>query len=223
MAGEDKYTAVPARKAAADRKTPRMGSPALGPARVSASMERNHSGVLSRSPPQVRSPPLDSQLLYSPTISTTAPLKTGRSRAGSAAVSSRQTGSPRHKERKKMRTPNTPPPPLPFPASERDSPYRHRLSKPRPVVETSSPTAADDSGASSIVSPVRATSPAERHVARKTALNKVEQIVAQSWSERDVNGVPTPRSPTLFGAVQHPSDGVMGIEQRLATVEEKDH
>ncbi|KAI0755600.1 hypothetical protein C8Q74DRAFT_315214 [Fomes fomentarius] len=65
--------------------------------------------------------------------------------------------------------------------------------------------------------------PAERYLARKTALSKVDEILLRSWSERQLAGEVGSGSPNNFGAtlavsnVGEEEEGMgMGIEQRLA-------
>ncbi|KAI0710792.1 hypothetical protein C8Q76DRAFT_738718 [Earliella scabrosa] len=64
---------------------------------------------------------------------------------------------------------------------------------------------------------------AERYLARKTALSKVDEIVSRSWSERQLAGGAFPGSPNRFGAVlpvvQKDDEGLgAGIEQSLAAL-----
>jgi hypothetical protein len=49
--------------------------------------------------------------------------------------------------------------------------------------------------------------PAQRHAAREGALAKVEEILGQSWSERELRGVERVKSPTMFGAVPEVVEG----------------
>ncbi|KAA1473227.1 hypothetical protein DENSPDRAFT_881882 [Dentipellis sp. KUC8613] len=148
VGGADRYTAVPARRLAQDKHSQGIGSPV----RKSVDVD-----VLPASPRQVMSPPLASQLLF------------------------------------------TPPPPAfeGVPRTARSDKHKRRASA----------SAESESGVSSIASPGRET-------ARAAALDRVDAIVASSYSARDVR----PRSPTMFGAVgareEFPWAG--GIEQRLA-------
>ena len=71
--------------------------------------------------------------------------------------------------------------------------------------------------------PPRPMSPKERYEARRSAHERVGAIVSRSYTTRNMQGKPTPSSPTMFGAQvdegrfeAHPMDSgvtMMSIEQ----------
>jgi len=221
----DKYTILPVRKT----PTKRMDGPRTPRRRSSNSRSRQNSRpstpkVLSRvdssilpcSPPQIMSPPLESQLLFcSPFIppSVSMPLvphKGERQTLGPMPAAETQISD---KTMNKVHSPT--PLPLAFASSPETSPYRNLLGKGPPAYNDVSATSfrqADSlkhTGSRAEVnmkpSPpenvipnrVRGT-PAARHSARQGALTKVDQIMLKGWSERGVGGT---ASPTMFGAV----------------------
>jgi len=198
---DDKYTALPLRSSPSkgSRTTPRS-SPARIALHGSASLPRVDSSVLPRSPPQITSPPLQSQLSFCASPSsrgqwvhtsggsrsiTTPPLKLNK-------VDTRGTLS--HSK-------------IPFQRTPSRSTHRHGTDAEAILPSTPSPARtrrlAGDLG-SGIPSSASQSSchkslgtPKQRYAARREALSKVEQIVQRSWSQRDLSGV---ASPTMFGA-----------------------
>ncbi|ETW76801.1 hypothetical protein HETIRDRAFT_480951 [Heterobasidion irregulare TC 32-1] len=230
----DRYTPVPSRHATARR--------AARGARVDAS-------VLPLSPKLITSDPLDARLLFSPLLTSASASACSTPRAPRATklppAASPSPGRKLHTARE--------PPLLPFPASPA---FQNRLTKPRAGARSSPlsspPSATTTSAASHYPFPsspppapaspprsqprtgpsagTRSTSPAARHAARRTALDRVDAVVAQSWSARDVHGERAPASPGMFGAGSpvlldeahapeqegRGSRWASGIEQRLA-------
>ncbi|KAI0050077.1 hypothetical protein FA95DRAFT_682701 [Auriscalpium vulgare] len=203
---EDGFTAMPSRKSTVDKKSlvASFASP-----RTAASIARSESSMLPLSPPQILSPPLESKLLFNP--------PPGKASARPRKEHSLGAGTgPTTRATRKLHAPT--PPKLPLPSKSSSSPYRHRLSKPPPPHEDVPERApSETSNVSSIAVPHR--SPAERHAARQTALSKVGEIVAKSYSQRDGNAA---TSPTMFGAVTEDEDfaWAVGIDQRLAAMED---
>lgn len=190
---EDKFTSLPPRRSPADRR--RSPSPAVKaagnpvtPTRAARPpVTRVDSSVLPSSPPQLMSPPLEAELFFGgrPPMLDTSLHALPREHGSSQPPSAKKARNKLHSQHAL---------PLPFPSSGQ---YQRRLTKtpPRPVVRAESSTSTY-SGAE------RARSPAERHARRHGALTKVEQILAESWSTRELRGEEV-RSPTMFGAVVH--------------------
>jgi hypothetical protein len=184
---DDKYTALPVRKSPSKSGRSRGGNSVVTPS--SNGLCRVDSSILPSSPPQIMSPPLESKLLFTPILpqsgsiqrigmpgKTTTRLAT-LSRAESVAQSpSSNYGSP---------TPTT----------------RLLKSQTRTKGSTLPVTPPRRSKLSTSAYKRKMGTPAERHAARRNALTKVESILSESWSERDVRGVERVRSPTMFGAV----------------------
>ncbi|OBZ73293.1 hypothetical protein A0H81_06814 [Grifola frondosa] len=193
---EDNFTAIPARRGTAERRK----SP----------------------PPLITSPPLESRLCFgpiSPNFGSTPTLDLQmpgqRNVRSVTSATPPVTSASGQKRGKRLRTQKEPPL-LPFPSSSNSSPFRNRLKKsatsatPPPA---SRPTAADSASSddkdSYMRSPTSASSPplrspVERYNARRTALDKVGEIISQSWSQRDLHGDTFPGSPTHFGALASP-------------------
>ncbi|KAH8105205.1 hypothetical protein BXZ70DRAFT_510769 [Cristinia sonorae] len=209
---DDKFTVLPTRNMAEKRKGPT--SPALVE-RVDGvrptSLPRVHSSVLPASPPLIHSPPLEAKLFFNPVFGSTPSL--------SLALEANSEGNRRSIQGPKS---DYTPTRLPFPGADiqKSNPYRRRLTKspPNHAVAPSSPHALARSPTSASIA---------SSGSRKVALCKVNQIVARSWSQREMAGVTAPTSPTMFGAVaeadevviggvQSPEVLMNGIEERLA-------
>ncbi|KAI0804675.1 hypothetical protein BC629DRAFT_1198405 [Irpex lacteus] len=214
----DSYTALPARIWTPEkRNAAKAADPTTKTPR--AHISRVDSAVLPASPPRVTSPPLEAQLFFGSTPAFGPAPKLEFSVSSEGYQPQIRTASPSKKvtaERKKLRTQRDPPH-LPFPSSPQFSPTKHlHLTKktPRPPSLThSAETQASSSSASKSSS---SSTPAERFARRHGALSKVEQILAASWSARELRGEECPASPNMFGAIpEEHHHGARGIEQRL--------
>ncbi|CDO70539.1 hypothetical protein BN946_scf184573.g7 [Trametes cinnabarina] len=258
---DDKFTSLPVRRSLADIRTlspsPSISqSPVKSPRNADASglarpvpLSRVDSSILPASPPCVTSPPLESQLFFgavspdfgsNPSLNLRLPESAEtKCTQGTGAVSSRTTSGDKHAKLKTHRSP----PLLPFPSKASSSPFRGRLKKTptKGVNATASPpskrlgTERNDSADSVDCgkAPGRGT-PAQRYEARQSALNKVDEILSRSWSERQLTGDGFPGSPTNFGAflplpagpsleklIEDEALNGMGIEQRLEALRVK--
>ncbi|THH32749.1 hypothetical protein EUX98_g1450 [Antrodiella citrinella] len=216
--GSDKFTALPSRSAAVEKRKTPMLPPAVSPSpssspRPPANLPRADSSVLPSSPPLLNSPPLEAQLFFSSMFGSTPSLTLAVERT--STNSSQAPGLPT-----RPLQPAKLPSRLPFPAAdvEKSNPYRRRLTKSPPSTQQTSPPppVALTRSATSVSS-------ASSTGSRQVALNKVGQILAKSYSQREMSGVASPTSPTMFGAVagspvvQSPdNDAMSSIEQRLA-------
>ncbi|KAI0338724.1 hypothetical protein BDW22DRAFT_670584 [Trametopsis cervina] len=188
----DTYTAIPPRMHSPERRghsplvTTMIRSPPGSPRRnVSKAarprMTRVDSSVLPSSPPLVTSPPLEAQLFFE----TSPSFKSGpRLSFSSAAPEPARPKGAQAREKPKGRTLHTKRSPqlLPFPSS----PQFHRTKR---QDTTPSP------------------SPHKRSASRRVdghvnpgALTKVDQILAQGWSARKLQGEEYPASPTKTSA-----------------------
>lgn len=143
----------------------------------------------------MRSPPLDAQLFFrsiSPGFESAPILELGLSPAPAGAIIHATTGPSAGKLHNKLHTHRLPPV-LSFPSSDE---YTNRLKK----THYKRPSPENLPGRVS-PGPTVAQSPAEQFVKRHGALDKVEQILEQSWSARELRGDDRVRSPTMFGAV----------------------
>lgn len=196
---DDKYTVLPLRKSPTKGKIPgrvRSGRTPISTralASPSKRLSRVDSSILPLSPPQITSPPLESKLFFTPTLQqqSAAIHEDGKRMASKTA-----TRGPR-KQGNKPKSPL--PPHLPFPSSDD---YRNRLLKsqtrtPEKIKNVSNIHAPHHGGKE-----IRGARAPERYTSRRDALSKVDQIVSQSWSERDLKGVGGATSPTMFGAVR---------------------
>jgi hypothetical protein len=191
----DRYTPVPPRP---DRSHSRSASPVKG-AR-GGKMQYPHAGVLPQSPPQITSPPLESRLCFTPTPASRARMASGAAKRRMDDSRTTPTKSSARKEKgRRLRSPTGPP--LPFPVDPDrgiNSPlpdiYRARLVKPPSKDKTRPPISTQSSSSGSSES----SRDAER--VASVALQKVEDIIGQSWSTRDLGeeGVRS-LSPTGFG------------------------
>ncbi|KAF9467547.1 hypothetical protein BDZ94DRAFT_965174 [Collybia nuda] len=190
----DRYTPVPPRR---DRSRSRSSSPIKGTREAGRNSQHSHANVLPQSPPQITSPPLESQLCFTPTpgskarmTSMTTSSTAKRRKSDNATTPTKSSGK---KRGKKLLSPRVPL--LPFPDKGVNSPrpdvHRLRLVKPAPKVR---PLTAE---------PLTSTSGSSYdHDAEiaSDALRRVEEIIGQSWSTRDLGeeGVRS-LSPTGFG------------------------
>ena len=220
----DTYTTLPLKTSSPEKRRVRSTTEMSGtptrttPARnTRAHMTRVDSSVLPASPPRVTSPPLEAQLFFDASPGFGPPPKLEFTVSSESHYTGTTQGSPSKKtvHRNKLHT-HREPPNLPFPTSSKFSPTKRSTKViPRPPSLDYSGETRDSSsarGASSSSGPT----PAERYARRHGALNKVEQILAESWSARELRGEECPASPNMFGAIPHGQQkGVEGIEQRL--------
>ena len=221
VGGKDRYTALPVRNGRGRSASPVKGvSPGSRGGRRPGVLARFDSAVLPQSPPQIMSPPLESQLCFTPTLGalTSRPPASYTPTTPTRKVNGSDGG--RGRQGKKLHSAH--PPPLPFPSSpspgaNSKSPYRGRLvkspagtpQKDLPTLPPSRRTTGSSSSASSSAN-LRANNtstnkgrgtPAQRYTARRAALQKVDEIVERSWSTRDLGpGGMRSLSPTGFGA-----------------------
>ncbi|OJT10613.1 hypothetical protein TRAPUB_12861 [Trametes pubescens] len=255
-AGDDKFTALPVRRSQADKQSSSYASPSPSSRALSAisaldddntadahdarpvpPLSRIDSSILPASPPMVRSPPLDSQLFFgsfgsSPSLDLHLPPPVPPKHDEPSR------GTPPGEKRAKLRTQRSPPA-LPFPSTASTSPFRGRLKK--TPTKRAAPVAAvlRNESADSVDGPTAAAgrgTPAQRHEARGSALNKVSEILSRGWGERrQVGGGDEARSPFL-GSPAHSTEPLsggrslekleldeeamngMGIEQRLGAL-----
>ncbi|EPS93158.1 hypothetical protein FOMPIDRAFT_1136727 [Fomitopsis schrenkii] len=239
---EDSYTALPVRRLTT-KGGPASAAPTLPRTdeypSVLPEITRVDSSMLPSSPPQVMSPPLHSRLFFSDFGS--SPLLPDLNLFKEQA---RATASTPERHINKLHTKREPEP-LPFPSTSSSSPYRGRLKKPRVVHPTSPPLP----GSPEVVAlyhpqhaPISPTIPydeqvyAERLLARKSALDKVGEIVERGLSQRDmahgggtVHASPLPIVAADRGTRMDARDGVgasmgagNGIEQRLGLLRESE-
>ncbi|KAK7682018.1 hypothetical protein QCA50_014982 [Cerrena zonata] len=235
---EDRLTPLPSRRSLVGKSKSRSPSPTKSRPSASEAISRNaelarptgapriDSSVLPSSPALLMSPPLQEKLFFGP-VSSSIPTSAHKLRSDGKRSSQDTSGVDREtRKTNKLHTKKTPPL-LPFPSSNSDSPYRSRLTK--------GPVRAK--GVTSILSSdsVSATDDAQqadaldgRHASRHGALNKVDEIMARGWSERELRGDEITRSPTMFGALAVPEhsplaqqwnqelDAMSGIDERLA-------
>ncbi|TCD66049.1 hypothetical protein EIP91_001857 [Steccherinum ochraceum] len=212
---DDRFTALPSRNVADKRKTPMIPSASPPRAQLVSSngrprtLSRADSSVLLANPPLLNSPPLEAQLFFSPLFGSTPSLTLAVDKVPSANGMQYLPSSDKLSSR------------LPFPAAnvQHSTPYRRRLTK-------SPPSRAEGTSAPASPRPLTRTptsASATSTGSRQIALDKVEQILAKSWSQRQIDGVASPTSPTMFGAsgalvIVDSLDGMSGIEERLAEV-----
>jgi len=204
---DDKYTALPTRKSPSKAGRPRLGSSATSTSTASTTqngLPRVDSSVLPFSPPRITSPPLESNLLFTPVLKQNDVMY-GRGIRGTSTSASKGTALTKTKTKRSIRSSspstNRPIKDLPrLPASTTSTPTR----RVEAALESSAWKRTDNDGVT--VAHGRGT-PAQRHAAREGALTKVEEILGQSWSERELRGVERVKSPTMFGAVPEVVEG----------------
>ncbi|KAI8977799.1 hypothetical protein BD414DRAFT_156025 [Trametes punicea] len=232
----------------------RIASPAPGAKKVtetpsgaaSTPLARIDSSILPASPPRVTSPPLESQLFFgavppdfgsNPSLNLRLPDSVeAKHKPGLPITGAQRTTATPGDKHKKLRTHRSPPL-LPFPSTASSSPFRGRLKKsptkrgsPASQQPPERPHAdrAESADSAESANMVGRGTPAQRYEARRSALNKVEEILSRSWSERQLAGEAFPGSPTNFGAflaspvgpsleklIEDEALNGMGIEQRL--------
>ncbi|KAL0948260.1 hypothetical protein HGRIS_010856 [Hohenbuehelia grisea] len=163
---EDKYTPVPPRKSPTKAQRTRL--------------VRDDSSVLPTSPPQVMSPPLESQLFFTPTMSQDPSV------SPSSVVSPEKR--PRTSQRREGRVLRSAKPPrMPFPAGEgADDVYRGRLIK---------------GSSRSERAPVERAAENPRAGRRDPAFHQVSRIVKDGWGGRDAGAIAEDvGSPNGFGS-----------------------
>ncbi|KAI0697190.1 hypothetical protein C8T65DRAFT_662492 [Cerioporus squamosus] len=257
----DKFTPAPIRRSTDEKRNSPFASPSKAgiasppPAQVVQGTNRVDSSILPMSPPMVTSPPLESQLFFGASSASLVLLRSAPAVSVKTVVTTMEKGKKDEgKQPNKLRTQREPPL-LPFPSTASTSPYRGRLKKsatrnPQPQTQAQATTERHDSAASSSSSDSaysqattatngkagRGTA-AERYLARKTALSKVDEILSRSWCERQLAGEGLPGTSNKFSAVLPAVSGEeecldgkgenggteeaevflsMGIEQRLA-------
>ncbi|KAL7278237.1 hypothetical protein ACG7TL_008212 [Trametes sanguinea] len=258
--GDDKFTSLPVRRSLASIRSlsPSPSSHSVtsprgaeeGAVAKPAPLSRVDSSILPASPPCITSPPLESQLFFgavspdfgsNPSLNLRLPESTEAKRKDGVAANAVAPATPgkRHPKLKTHRSP----PLLPFPSTTSTSPFRGRLKKSptKRATPTSSPPSVrpgaerNDSADSVDMGKVACRgTPAQRYEARRSALDKVDEILSRSWSERQLTGDGFPGSPTNFGAflpspagpsleklVEDEAINGMGIEQRLEALRAK--
>ncbi|RPD52399.1 hypothetical protein L227DRAFT_582104 [Lentinus tigrinus ALCF2SS1-6] len=235
----DKFTPAPIRRSTDEKRNSpfvspsKAGSPSL--AQGVQGITRVDSSILPMSPPLVTSPPLESQLFFGAMSPSLVLLRSAPAVSVKTVVNAMEKGTDDDgKQHKKLRTQREPPL-LPFPSTASTSPYRGRLKKAGPQPQAQSRPVAEraDSGVSSSSSDsaysqattatngkVGRGTAAERYLARKTALSKVDEILSRSWSERQLAGETCPGGPNKFGAALQVLPAVPGEES--ADEKEKD-
>jgi hypothetical protein len=184
---DDKFTALPARRSPSKARPTfsRTSSSEYSEPRHASRLPRVDSSVLPLSPPQITSPPLESQLCFTPGPRDGASI--GTNNWDGLVCTSTPKAAPGRPGRKSRKLHAPSPPCMPLPSTSDSSPYRNRL-----VKEISR------TGASASQSDTRVRKGTEtRHGVQNGALRKVDEIVSRSWSERGMGGA---SSPTMFGA-----------------------
>ncbi|KAI0795858.1 hypothetical protein C8Q75DRAFT_348837 [Abortiporus biennis] len=224
---DDNFTSIPSRRS----RSPEKGrSPALSRSRsegnpiIETPTKKYNSkvdiSILPSSPPMISSPPLESQLFFGPLVPLHINSYIEEGDKKGCTVAQFQS-PPVQKQGKKLRTAREPPP-LPFPSNPKGpSPYRNILVKSPPQPSTA--WADLKAYSPDLPSPECHLSRKERHARRQEATSKVAEILARSWSDREMRGQGRPISPTLFGALSEGSPllsggeelGESGIEERL--------
>ncbi|KZT01974.1 uncharacterized protein LAESUDRAFT_706792 [Laetiporus sulphureus 93-53] len=236
----DSYTAMPARRSAAEKRSSPYGTPSSSPSKPPASsLARVDSSILPLSPPRIMSPPLESKLFFAaitPDFGSTPSLALHLpATSTNPSATSISSPAPPKRQQNKLRTKKDPPL-LPYPSSSDSSPYRNRLKKSfrhgNVTGETPLSQQLVSASPQSVASPAPSTqaewcSPATRFGVRHSALEKVDEILSRSWSQRDVNVDLYVGSATRFGAMVADTlkndvrDGIptsasgAGIQQRL--------
>ncbi|TFK86963.1 hypothetical protein K466DRAFT_586791 [Polyporus arcularius HHB13444] len=233
----DKFTPAPVRRSVDEKRSSPFASPvkagiASPPlAQATPGLTRVDSSILPMSPPLVTSPPLESQLFFGASSPSLVLLRSTPAVSVKTVVHTlEKTDKDDVKQPRKLRTQRQPPL-LPYPSTASTSPYRGRLKKsptknPQSSAQSQPTTERHDSAASNCSSDSaysqattagngragRGTA-AERYLARKTALSKVDEILSRSWSERQLAGEGHPGSPSKFGAVLPVLPDVPGEEE----------
>jgi hypothetical protein len=142
-------------------------------------LPRIDSSVLPQSPPRITSPQLESHLFFHSPAVGVAPSVSFQQRKNLIAG--------------KTRIDSVVSAPLSDSSSRRHGVSRADVNKALPSEPTSAPTRLSRSRH-------RLSTPKARPIARKDALHKVEQIVKNSWTQRDLTDTERVMSPTMFGA-----------------------
>ena len=232
---EDRLSPVPVRRSVTEKRSPR-GSPSHSRTPSSLGnysdeklneeiLRRVDASVLPASPPMLTSPPLQAQLFFGPIPESIPVLDVHADGRHMNHQLRRPIGSPPSplEEPNKLHT-SREPPPLPYPSSDRSSPYRNKLTKSPPHNDADRKPTRSRSPSVDGRGP-QSRSLAERRAMRHGAINRVEEILARSWSQREMRGEKPPGSPTMFGALpsspvsqkgEWGGDVLGGIEERLA-------
>ena len=203
----DKYTPMPVRKSPSKTKS-NAGLPILRKESTDTifwnGLSRVDSTVLPLSPPQILSPPLESRLMFTPMLPPQSRSRSASVRGRGGRTQGQGQGIAMAGTRGSV------------PSASSDRTNRLIKTQTRGKVDGLPPTPPRrmnlPSAATSRARRNEGTgngrgkhgTPKERYEARRGALTKVEEILAQSWSERDVRV----SSPTMFGAVV--SSGSLG-------------
>jgi hypothetical protein len=190
---EDKYTPIPM------RRSPTKGrSPGVVPSSPRERLQRADS-VLPMSPPQIMSPPLEDILFFQSSSRVSLVSEERKSGLG-RKTTTRSVGTCGERQ------PSKPSPGQNNPSKARRpgdvlpvTPPRCRPGAPRADKPGSRPALRHSSRQSSATGSRRSTA-AERFHARHDALNKVDEIVSRSWSQRSLGEIERIGSPTMFGA-----------------------
>lgn len=231
---EDRLTPLPSRRSTAEKRKTPTPSPTRSRPESSDAISTNvdlirpawppqiDSSVLPSSPALLTSPPMEERLFFGP-VSSYTPTSAHHGIRSDGGES--QDMSPRvdrqTRKTNKLHT-NRSPPLLPFPSSNKDSPYRSRLTKkPGHAKEVDVTSHLSTDSVNAMVDAREADSLDGRHASCHGALNKVDEIIARSWSERELRGDPSTKSPTMFGALPVPERSPLSQQQWNQELERK--
>ena len=218
----DKYTILPIHKVPTKRTDgPRTPSRKSSKSRNKISRPSTPKvlscvdpSILPSSPPQIMSPPLESQLLFCSPFMPPSTSMTLVPDTMSAAETSPPSG-----KKPKVHSPR--PLPLPFASSPDTSPYRNLLGKDPAVYDSGTPPrqasrhegleAEISASTHNAVTKGFQDTPAARESACQGALTKVDQIMLKGWSDR---GVGSAASPTMFGAMPDGGQGTVLMQPK---------
>ncbi|OCH92367.1 hypothetical protein OBBRIDRAFT_456257 [Obba rivulosa] len=220
-AEDDRYTRLPPRRAAVDRRNA-LSVTSHGPRTPAPPLSRVDSSVLPLSPPRITSPPLESQLFFGPVVTPAsvadpiAPASRGSSTSCRPSV-----GTSERPDAGRMKRLRKEPPLLPFPSTPGSSPYRTRLEKTQPYKATLLETT-DTAGNHASPYPPPSSSHGgaqrrrfERPNVQTTPHDKIDQIIAQSWSHREMGASRGSSAQPIRSIDMREAMTGTGIEQRL--------
>lgn len=235
---EDRLTPLPSRRTVAEKRKSPSPSPSKSRPTSSGAVSTNadlvrptgipriDSSVLPSSPALLMSSPMEERLFFGPAHSP-APVNTPKVHSDGRKSRHESKADREPRKSNKLHTQRSPPL-LPFPSNNGDSPYRNRLTKrPGHATDVTSILSSDS------VDALHNAQQPDPHIGRRAschgAMDKVDEIIARSWSERERRGDSRLMSPTMFGALAVPEHsplvqqwnqelGAMdGIDERLAT------